>query len=285
MADTITAAAQPEGDTATGTRATPVSARIDFVDVIFYASLALMIDGVGMLPVVGYVTSPLGIGMFRIWFWLKGYKTKSMNMLMGVTGLTEIIPTISEVFPGVTGYVLTTCGELLIEQRFQDALAKTEQEVAEGRRKLTYQLLVAQATNEAEEEEAEQENEETEQSEATAGLRRSTTATAATRTGSGATEASTPDQSPVFNSSTQEGRPQSGNFEFDLTRQAGAQVQQAAEGGAVAGGQPAVRPNENDDTSMTGKSRRFAEGNPTAPGPGPIYSLEEARRKKRRRAA
>jgi hypothetical protein len=82
-------------------------ARFDYVDIMIYTGFALMIDGVGLIPVVGEIVSPLGIAGFKLFFWLKGVNPRGSNVVMAALGGSEFIPFVSELLPGCTAYVLT----------------------------------------------------------------------------------------------------------------------------------------------------------------------------------
>ncbi len=95
--------------------------KIDFIDITIYCGFALLIDGFGLIPVVGEIISPLGIGGFRFFFWLKGINSSTMNWMMGVTGVSEVVPVVSEILPGCTAYVLTTCVSVMMDQKIAAA--------------------------------------------------------------------------------------------------------------------------------------------------------------------
>jgi hypothetical protein len=101
--------------------------KIDFVDITIYTSFALGVDALGLVPVVGEVSSPLSILCFRILFWLKGMGGKNMNWLMALTGMTEVIPVASELMPGCTAFVLTTCLMQVIEDKAAAKIGATAQ--------------------------------------------------------------------------------------------------------------------------------------------------------------
>lgn len=106
--------------------ATPSDRKIDFVDTIIFTSIALGIDATGLIPVVGEVCSPLGIGGFRLLFWFKGVNSPLTNWLSLGTGGAEAIPALSEVLPGCTAYVLTIC----LTEQFSKQIGQTAETIA-----------------------------------------------------------------------------------------------------------------------------------------------------------
>lgn len=88
--------------------------KIDFVDATLYCSFALLCDALGLIPGVAYVSSPMSLLTFKIFFWLKGVNPPGGNAALLGGSTCEMIPIVSEVLPGCTGYVLMVCaGEMM----------------------------------------------------------------------------------------------------------------------------------------------------------------------------
>ena len=125
--------------------------KIDFIDITIYTSFALGVDAVGLIPVVGEVTSPLGILGFRLMFWLKGMGAKNMNWLMALTGVTEVIPVASEILPGCTAFVLAACLTQVLEDKVAQSVQAATQSSSATKLPLpqTTATLVAESTEDA----------------------------------------------------------------------------------------------------------------------------------------
>jgi len=123
---TISAGTEEAPETSTDSTADSVKSKIDFVDTIIFTGLALGVDLLGVIPVVGEVMTPLGIGGFRLMFWFKGMNSSTSNWLMGGLGVSEIVPGLSEVLPGCTAYVLTIC----LTEQFAGDIKKVAETVA-----------------------------------------------------------------------------------------------------------------------------------------------------------
>lgn len=106
----VSSTSTPSTPGAPGNTVSAGGGEIDFIDTVLYTGAALGVDFLGIIPVVGEIATPLGIGGFQLFFWLKGISPSSESMLlMGGTMGSEIIPVVSEVMPGCTAFVLTRC--------------------------------------------------------------------------------------------------------------------------------------------------------------------------------
>lgn len=96
--------------------------KYDFVDLIFFVGIALLIDLMSVIPGVG----TLGIIGFRLVFYLKNVDTKLINLLMSSGGLAEVIPAIS-FLPCVTLFVIIVFVEVKLMERVKKVSPKAAQ--------------------------------------------------------------------------------------------------------------------------------------------------------------